>query len=105
MKYIMNTKYASTVKKVTLFVNKSLNSTYSIGYIKVFMKNHINLSFKRAKSRPSNINFDKIFSIMNLFTIKFSKIISKETLLINIDDLLLTETLNQIAHGVSKDHR
>ena len=70
MKYIMNTKHTSTVKDITLFVNKSLNSTYFIGSIRVFMKNHINLSFKRVKSRPSNINLDKIFSIRNLFTIK-----------------------------------
>ena len=98
MKYIVNTKCKSTVKEVALFVNKSLNSTYSIGFIRVFMKNRINLSFKRAKSRPSNINLDKIFSIRKY-------LLSKETLLINIDNLLLTETLNQIAHGVSKDHR
>ena len=86
MKYIVNTKHTSTAKEITLFVNKSLNSTYSIGFIRVFMKNHINLSFKRVKSRPRNINLDKIFSIRNLFAIKFSKIISKETLLINIDE-------------------
>ena len=86
MKYIVNTKHTSTVKVVTLFVNKSLNSTYFIGYIRVFMKIHIDLSFKRVKSKTSNINLDKIFSIRNLFTIKFTKIISKETLLINIDE-------------------
>ena len=42
-------KALSTVKEITLFVNKSLNSTYSIGFIRVFMKNHINLSFKWVK--------------------------------------------------------
>ena len=86
MKYIVNMKHTPTVKEITLLINKSLNSTYSAGFIRVFMKNHINLSFKRVKSRPSNINLDKIFSIRNLFTIKFSRIISKVTLLINIDE-------------------
>ena len=59
IKYIVNTNNTSTVKKVALFVIKSLNSTYSIGFIRVFMKNHINLSFKRVKLRPSNIYLDK----------------------------------------------
>ena len=85
MKYIVNAKHTSTAKEITLFVNKSFNSTFSIGFKRVFMKNHIGLSFKRVKSRPRNINLDKIFSIRNLFAIKISKIISKETLLINID--------------------
>ena len=93
MKYIVNTKHISTVKEVTLFVNKSLNSTYSIGFIRVFMKNHINLSFKRVKLRPSNINLDKIFSIRNLFTFKISKTISKETLLINIDESFINRNI------------
>ena len=40
MKYIVNTKHTSIVKKLAFFVNKSLNSTYSKDFIRVFMKNH-----------------------------------------------------------------
>ena len=86
IQYITNTKYTSTAKEITSHVNKSLNTTYSVNFIRSQMKKSINLSFKRVKSRPYSINLDKIKSIRHLFAIKFSKIITKETLLINIDE-------------------
>ena len=86
IQYITNTKYTSTAKEITSHVNKSLNTTYSVNFIRSQMKKSINLSFKRVKSRPYSINLNKIKSIRHLFAIKFSKIITKETLLINIDE-------------------
>ena len=50
------------------------------------MKNELNLTYKNVKSRPISIDFAKIYLIRNLFAIKFSKVISDKTLLINIDE-------------------
>ena len=50
------------------------------------MKNEANLSFKRVKSRPNNIDLKRLSSIRNFFAIKFSKIVTENTLLINIDE-------------------
>ena len=50
------------------------------------MKSQAKLNFKRVKSRPWNIDIEKISWIRGLFAVKFSKQITKETLLINIDE-------------------
>ena len=50
------------------------------------MKIKLQLSFKRVKSRPANINLQKINRIRSLFAVKLAKEISTDTLLINIDD-------------------
>ena len=50
------------------------------------MKRKLQLSFKRVKSRPANINIQKINKIRSLFAIKLTKEISTDTLLINIDE-------------------
>ena len=50
------------------------------------MRNEANLTFKRVKSRPNSIDLKRVCSIRNLFAIKFSKVVSKDALLINIDE-------------------
>ena len=50
------------------------------------MKTQANLSFKRVKPRPSNIDMNRIKLIRKLFALKFAKIITNEMLVINIDE-------------------
>ena len=44
------------------------------------------MSFKRVKSRPTNVNHHKIKLVRSLFAVKLSKEITVKTLLINIDE-------------------
>ena len=50
------------------------------------MKSLTNLCFKKVKSRPSNIDFNKIKFIRKLFALKFAKIVSSQVLVVNIDE-------------------
>ena len=84
--YVKENKYTFTAKEVTDFVNLKLNSEYSVSKIRCFMKRKLQLSFKRVKSRPANINLQKINRIRSLFAVKLTKEISTDTLLINIDE-------------------
>ena len=69
-----------------MHINRTLNTFYSVSFIWKIMKNEANLSFKRVKSFPSNIDLKRLSSIRNFFDIKYSKIVTENILLINIDE-------------------
>ena len=50
------------------------------------MKNDLNLTYKRVKPRPNNVDFGKIKACRQLFAIEFSKLVEKSSLVINIDE-------------------
>ena len=50
------------------------------------MKNELNFTYKRIKSRPKNVNLDRLYRIRTLFSINFSQIMNLSTLHINIDE-------------------
>ena len=50
------------------------------------MKTQLNMSFKRVKSRPTNIDLNRINNVRSLFAVKFLKEIKENTLMINIDE-------------------
>ena len=50
------------------------------------MKTLENLSYKRIKSRPSNIEMNWIKLIRKLFVLKFAKMVSSEVLVVNIEE-------------------
>ena len=85
-KCIQSVRSTTTAKEVTDKVNGKLNTSYSVNFIRGLMKNKANLSFKRVKSRPNSIDMDRIKSIRSLFSIKFAKIVTWKTLLINVDE-------------------
>ena len=82
-----------TAKEVTKHVNLNLNSDYSIKTIRQFMKTDMNMSYKRVKSRPININLKKINNIRSLFAVKYLKEISTNTLMINVDESSLNRDI------------
>ena len=63
------------------------------------MKNELIFSYKRVKSRPKFVDFDRLNWLRTLFSIKFSQLMSQSTLLINIDGHLLEGTLRLTIHG------
>ena len=99
--YALNAKSTITAKEVTVAIKKVLNASYSVSIIRKIMKNGVNLSFKKVKSRPRNIDLLKIKATRNLFAIKFSKIISEKLLLINIDESSINRSVkNAYSWGV-----
>ena len=84
--YINSNTFTFTAREATLFVNSKLNTEYSVTNIRNFMKDRMNMSYKRVKSRPSNINIKKIDKIRSLFAVKLSKEITFNSLLININE-------------------
>ena len=84
--YVLNAKGTLTAKDVTESINKELRTSHPVSFIRNMMKRDVNLSFKRVKSRPNNVDFKRVHSIRSLFAVKFSKIVSEKSLLINIDE-------------------
>ena len=84
--YILKTWKTVTAKEIANHINLIQHKRYSVKYIRNLMKSQAKLTFKRVKSRSWNIDIEKISWIRSLFAIKFSKQITKETLLINIDE-------------------
>ena len=74
------------VTEITDFVNRKLNWNYLVQFVRNFMKNELIFSYKRVKSRPKFVDFDRLNWLRILFSIKFSQLMSQSTLLINIDE-------------------
>ena len=91
--FSQNCEHAYTVKFVTINVNSKLSTNYSKGFIRKIMKEDIKLSYKKIKSRPYNINFKKVRLARILFSIKFTQIITNNTLLLNIDESSINRNL------------
>ena len=95
IEYVWRSTYAITAKYDINHINSKLNTEYLVGFIKKFMKIQANLNIKKVKSRPSNIDFDWINAVQNLFYIKFAKLVTKDTLLVNIDKSSINRNIKQ----------
>ena len=73
------------------FVEKNLGYSYPLQKIRNTMKQEFSLSYKRINSRPSNIDLDKLQLTRILFSMRVSKLIDSDILLINIDESSLTK--------------
>ena len=86
-----------------------MNANYSVSVIRRFMKTQMRLSFKRVKSHPNNVNLQKIESIRKLLAVTHSKSISKNTLLINIDESSINRSVKTLYswsfRGVSNEKK
>ena len=84
--FIDDADHAYNSIEITNYVNRILNKSYKPNYIRNLLKIELNMSFKRVKPRPNTINLEVLKASRQLFAIKFTQLISKETLLINIDE-------------------
>ena len=82
--FLENAKHAFIVKDVADHANKELNENYPEHFIRKIMKNKLNLSYKKVKPRPNNIDMNKLKWIRALFAFKFAKLLNEDTLIINI---------------------
>ena len=84
--FISDASYAFNSSEITNHINTKIQKNYNSSWIRFIMKNKLNLTYKRIKPRPNSINFDKVKACRQLFAIKFSQLLSKNSLVINIDD-------------------
>ena len=83
---ILTCDHTLTVKEIASYWNTKLTMNYSVNLIRNFIKNFANFSFKRVKSRPSNIDLNKVQSWWKLFAFRFAQEITTKTLIINVDE-------------------
>ena len=84
--YVLQWKHTLTANDVAIHVKYALNTSYSIQVARNLMKKELNLSFKRVKSRPNSISMPRINLVRRVFSIRFSQLVSTDSLLINIDE-------------------
>ena len=94
--FVQNTNTTLIAREITEHVNTLMNTEYTVGFIRTFMKTHMRMSFKRVKSRPNNVNLLKIGSIRRLYAVKLSKSISRKSLLINIDESSINRSVKTL---------
>ena len=93
LSYLKEWEYTLSAKDVAEKVSANLHQTYSVAFIREFMKNELKLTYKRVKPRPNNIDFSKIRSARVLFAVKFTQAVTTETLVINIDESSINRNL------------
>ena len=57
------------------------------------MKNELRMSFKKVKPRPNNIDFDILKASRQLFAVKFTQLMTAQTIVINIDKTLFSRRI------------
>ena len=73
-------------KDVIKAVRKDLEISLESHHLIKYMKENMNLSFKKETSRPSNLNRERQLIFKWLFCIRIAKRISDKMILINIDE-------------------
>ena len=72
-----------------MFKNRILtedNLCFSKNTVRQIMKEKWNLRFSRCKSRPNNADLQKLKFSRSLFSVKFSQMLDKKSLIINIEE-------------------
>ena len=75
-----------TAKIIQDFINEKLQVKPTLFAIRSFLKKDLRLSYKKGCPRPANIQSNKISLLRILYSIRFSRVIRSEFLLINIDE-------------------
>ena len=57
------------------------------------MKSELDLTLKKVKPRPNSVNFDILRASRQLFGVKYSQLISSDTFVINLDDILINRNI------------
>ena len=77
---IKNNNYAIDCKDITVSTNNLLGTNYPVYFIRSFMKNELNYSYKRVKSRPNQIDMKRLRSIRFLYAVKFNQTITSKNI-------------------------
>ena len=85
-RYICDQRGGVTAKKIKDHVIKTLGKTISLSEIRWYLKQNLNLSFKKGWPRPADIDNNKISLLRILYTIRLAKAINNKILTINVDE-------------------
>ena len=99
--FINNVDHALNSIDVTNHINIKLNKDFKPSEIRKLMKSELNLTFKKVKQKPNNVNYDILKASRQLFAIKYSQIISSGTLAINLDETSINRHI-KISYSWSK---
>ena len=92
-KYIESTQHAFNVKDVANYIYEELGLSFSVNFVRRFMKTNMNLMYKRVKPRPNNIDLVKLDLTRKLFAVKIAKCLSETTLIINMDQSFINRNM------------
>ena len=65
---------------------------WSLRQIRNIMKNDLNLTYKKWASRPNNVDLNRVKALRLMFWVEFSKALKSETLILNIDEWIISRT-------------
>ena len=82
-------------KDVVDHIKFKLNISYPLHFILRFMKNNCNLTYKKIKPRPTNINISKLRIVRLLYIVEFLKSLTLKTLIINIDESFINRHIKK----------
>ena len=91
--FIENSKYPVYWKDVTRNFETEYNKKIGAKHIHEFLKNNLNLSFKRGRSQMNNYDFVKIRLQKGIFAWRLCKMIPKIKLIINIDEASVSKNI------------
>ena len=92
-KFVKNPNAAFNSHSITNHVNRVLSRNYKPYYIRNLMKNELRMSFKKVKPRPNNIDFDILKASLQLFAVKFTQLMTAQTIVINIYETLFSRSI------------
>ena len=84
-----------TVREIRNVLESETNLILNDRIVYNTMKKACNLTYTRWKSRPNNVNMEKVQLSRSLFAISFSQILTSKTLIINIDESTLSRATKQ----------
>ena len=84
-----------TVREIRNVLESETNLILNDRIVYNTMKKACNLTYTRWKSRPNNVNMEKVQLFRALFAISFSQILTSKTLIINIDESTLSRNTKQ----------
>ena len=73
--FVVNAIHTFNSHEISYHVNSKLQENYKPWLIKKIMIKQLNLSYKKTKLRPNNINFDKVKACRQLSAIKISQLL------------------------------
>ena len=93
--YCLNAKDSYTAKDIKHSMQFDLNICISSTQIRAFLKDDLQLSFKRGSSRPITTDHSRSLSTKHLFAIEFGRLWKQDHLYINIDEVLFSNKTKQ----------
>ena len=90
--FIESQKFPYTAIDVKSYLKSKLDIDLPVQWIRKWLRNKFNYSFKRFSSKPINIDLEKLSKLRKIFSIKFSKNVNEDTLIINVDESTLSRS-------------